>query len=129
MLETVYLVDDNPIFLLTAKKMFQLLKAGNGISTFKNGLEALNRLKRLNETGKKMPDLILLDINMPVMNGWNFLDALRKEKITGLNIYLLSSSIDPVDIQRAASYKELKGYLTKPLTLDTLKYVIDKLID
>ncbi|GLB53463.1 response regulator [Neptunitalea chrysea] len=124
MLQNICIIDDNPIFLLTATKMIQLQNCAKSICSFKNGEIALGHLKNEYKAGADLPDLILLDINMPVMDGWQFLDALRSLNFPNLTIYLLTSSVDPADITRAKTYKMLSGYLTKPLTPE----VIDSLM-
>lgn len=125
MKRTVWFVDDNPIFLLTATQMFKLLKCNCRLLTFSNGEMAVNYLETIKACREELPDLVLLDVNMPVMDGWAFLDYLRQADISFLSIYLLTSSIDLVDIERAKHYPNLSGYLTKPLTKEAVKNLLD----
>ena len=88
---------------------------------FKNGLEAINNLKPIIASGENIPEVILLDINMPIMDGWQFLDEFIqipcKQKIY---IYIVSSSIDPADQQKIKEYENISNYIVKPITIEDL---------
>jgi CheY-like chemotaxis protein len=92
------------------------------IRSFFNAQSALEELKKNSDDNDKMPDGILLDLNMPVMDGWQFLDefvllAIKKE----ISIFIVTSSIDPIDIERAKKHHFLKDYIMKPITAEKLK--------
>ncbi|MFT6828560.1 MAG: CheY-like chemotaxis protein, partial [Roseivirga sp.] len=74
---------------------------------------------------ENLPEIILLDLNMPVMDGWQFLDQFvqipTKKKTT---IYIVTSSIDPEDLNRAKSYEAVTNYLVKPINIDTLTEIL-----
>jgi CheY-like chemotaxis protein len=97
----------------------------NGLSadpfTFSNGLEALHFLMA-NSDGIEENYLLLLDINMPVMNGWELLEMIS-EKGLGKSVYvvILTSSIDDLDRKKAFTYDRVMGYIEKPLNRDALK--------
>ena len=75
-----------------------------------------------------LPDAILLDLNMPVMDGWQFLDEFISLPITKeIHIFIMTSSIDPADIEMAGKYKVVKEYIMKPITTQKLD-VLCKLI-
>lgn len=93
------------------------------IESFPNGKAGLDTIKNREANGK-LPSLILLDINMPIMNGWDFLDEINPylEKLPDdLNIAILSSSVEPSDKAKALSYSEVNDYISKPVHIEDLK--------
>ncbi len=119
------IIDDDPIFVFGVKKIMELIGFSKNIMVFQNGEEALNNLKAIISANEKLPDVILLDLNMPILDGWQFLDEFVKipceKKII---IYIVSSSVDPDDILRAKSYEWVSDYIVKPVTVAKLKEVL-----
>ncbi len=122
----VVVIDDNSIDLIINSKVVQLVNVGKTI--FKND-SAEDVLINLNERiigGLKAPDLILLDIMMPLVTGLDFLDQIDKmpaEFIEGLKIVMVTSSLDPGDYSLAMSHKNVIAFLGKPLTPQKLESV------
>ena len=117
------IIDDDPIQVLLVERMLYTRKLCKRLYVFKNGLEALNYLKSIVDDLVLFPDVILLDINMPVLDGWGFLEEFKKLKpLIGkeITLYMLSSSIWPEDINRAKRYVEVNDFLVKPITLAQL---------
>jgi two-component system, chemotaxis family, chemotaxis protein CheY len=115
----IALVDDDKIFQLTASKTIKSTAISDKILQFLNGEEALKFLRQNISDPATLPDYIFLDINMPYIDGWMFLDdyQLLKSKITKpISIYMVSSSIDPRDIERAKTNQNVKDYVIKPVT-------------
>jgi len=126
----IYIIDDDKANNFLTKLMLE--DAGlNNLKQFRQAEEALNELKRLNEEKKddECPALILLDLNMPAMDGWEFLTEFRKlpDDITSkTRIFLLTSSDYPGDIEKAKSFPEITGFLDKPLAEEVAKQLKDK---
>lgn len=105
----ILLIDDDPLNNLINRKLIARFLPEVEVTEDVDAREALDRIKN-----DFTPDLILLDINMPGMNGWDFLDHFQKmgKEIT---VYILTSSIDSADYRKAESYKQVKKYIEKPL--------------
>ena len=105
--------------------MIQRYQTSVGVIEFSNGLDAINFFKSPHED-KEIPEVVFLDINMPVMNGWEFMEEFVKIRHSiqkKIDVYVLSSSTDTVDIQKAKSNPEITDYIVKPLTPDMLKKI------
>ncbi|MFD2917387.1 response regulator [Psychroserpens luteus] len=121
------IIDDDPIFIFGAKRMMELSDFCNSFMIFKNGQEAINNLKSIMLAGEEIPEVILLDINMPIMDGWEFLDEFTQiESHKLITIYIVSSSIDPVDLQRAKRYENVSNFIIKPIAIQTLKNILQE---
>lgn len=120
------IIDDDQLFRFGTKKLFQLKKYCNDFLIFKNGKEAYEYFSVALEENLPLPEVILLDINMPVMNGWQFLDSIVKvENANRLQILIVSSSVDYSDIQKAYNHPLVKEYITKPIDLKKLKKICE----
>jgi CheY-like chemotaxis protein len=116
---TAYIIDDDPIFVYSLKKLISLRNYCDEVFSFPNGADALEALKNANNTGILMPDIILLDINMPIMDGWEFLveyAKLKPEINKPITLFILTSSINDQDIKRAKAIESVNSYITKPVT-------------
>jgi CheY-like chemotaxis protein len=123
-MKRVLLVDDDPTCNLICSKFLENLNTSVQSSIALNGQQALDFL--MDYKRHPLPDVILLDLNMPVMGGFEFLEAFRELRIPGqakVQIVILSSSDDAVDIRRA-SEMGIHHYITKPVSLDKLGKVI-----
>lgn len=125
-MKNVLLVDDDNIFNFLSTKTLQQMGIANEIHTALNGREALDLLNNYFTGTYAAPDVILLDLNMPVLDGFGFLEAFQrlnmpnKEKIT---VIIVTSSNDPKDVERARQMG-ITHYLTKPLSEEKLRAVL-----
>lgn len=123
----VALVDDDAIFQFITIRTIQNIPFQSPILQFSNGEEALKHMNKHADSPDQLPDIILLDINMPLIDGWMFLDAfdeLKNKLSKPICIYMISSSIDPSDINRAKENPNVKDYLIKPIALDVLGNIL-----
>ena len=111
------IVDDDDVYSFTTQLILKRMNKQVQFSAFQNGLEAIHFLKQHNNLND-IPDLILLDINMPVMDGWQFLEELvaLEHKLSKVpSVYMITSSVWPYDKQKAQFYSMVKGFLSKPI--------------
>lgn len=121
MLDLILCVDDDPITLMLCKKVISKAQFSNDVVTAKNGQEALGYLKDIKKLNNiaKVPQLIFLDLNMPVMDGWEFLDNFNNDEYNSYNstkVIVLSSTIDPEDYKKAKKYPMVFDFISKPIT-------------
>jgi two-component system chemotaxis response regulator CheY len=120
----VFVVDDDKVYHFIIKKLLTKNNIDVKPSFYLNGLEAIEEIKGKIKLGTSLPDLILLDINMPIMDGWQFLDELKKTNdIVDKNttIYLVSSSDSISDVNKAKEYQDqIKDFFFKPMTAEDL---------
>lgn len=122
--EVTCIIDDDMIYVYSMKRLFALHDV-NDVLTFQNGEEAIRHFEAADAA--RIPDVVLLDINMPVMNGWEFLEQFKKIKPMiqkEVTIYVISSSVDDDDMKRAQTYDEVSGYFVKPVSLDNLQQIL-----
>lgn len=125
---TIWIIDDDQIYLFVAKKMLHLAGFTGDIEEFKNGKAAFQALSNVMENGHTLPDLILLDINMPVWDGWDFLDhLLETEYGNDATVYIVSSSQNPEDIHKAEEYSVIEDFIVKPIDKKELDELLKRL--
>ncbi|MEE2773196.1 MAG: response regulator [Bacteroidota bacterium] len=120
------IIDDDPVFVFGTKKIMELANFSSSIMVFHNGHEALQNLKPIIEKGENIPEVILLDLNMPIMDGWEFLDEFIEIPTSKqITIYIVTSSVDPADSKRAEKYDNVSNYLVKPIRSEDLKSILE----
>jgi CheY-like chemotaxis protein len=129
-LKSIFLIDDDPIYVLLTRKIISNVTSDYEISEFGDGQLALDRLIDLSQGNAHLPDIIFLDLSMPVMDGWEFLaeysllkESLKKE----IRLYIVSSSISPREVERSTEYHEVVDFLIKPLEKETIAGIMQNI--
>jgi len=123
---TVMLIDDNEIDNLINQKMIEAASIADNIYTHtgaKSAIEFLKNMEKLDVAQQVLPDVIFLDIDMPLMDGFQFLDEFEKLTLVAkkkCKIVMLTSSINPQDFNRSKKYENVKLYLNKPLSHESI---------
>ena len=122
----ILLVDDDLVSSFLNKEILSRFGMKGQIHTAKNGDDALKFISARENVTDSCPDLIFLDINMPVMDGFEFLAEFQKfpeEQRSSVDIVMLTSSSNTLDRERSEQYP-IKGYVNKPLTFENLKTIL-----
>ncbi len=120
----ICVVDDDPIFHYVCKVNFSLLCKDLEFIAFFDGQQAYDYYIAQSERGQSLPDILLVDINMPLMNGWELVDHLsHKRLLHTTKLYIVSSSVSPEDSFRSLSKKEVTSYVTKPLLKENFEVI------
>ena len=123
-------IDDDPTHIFITKTYLQMIDSIKSIIICSNGKDAYDKLQLIASSGQQLPELILLDLNMPIWDGWQFLDEFKKIPTEqSIRIYILTSSVSSDDFKRAEEYNMQSNYIVKPVTLDTLKEVLSELFE
>ncbi|WP_333693764.1 response regulator [Flavobacterium sp.] len=128
MKKSVLIIDNDPIYLTITQKIIERFELADSIFIGRDGLESINLIKNRLVANQLLPEIILLDLEMPIMNGWEFLDEYCKIKDSFPNqvsIYIVSSSISYTDKSKAKNYTDVKDFFSKPVSIETLKEVLN----
>lgn len=122
---SVCIIDDDSIFVYIVKRLMDESNFCDSIIEFENGKEGIEGVLELN-TKNKLPNIIFLDLSMPIMSGWEFLDAFAEAKISNkeaIKIIVMSSSINPNEIEMIKAYPMVTDYIVKPITPSDLEKI------
>jgi CheY-like chemotaxis protein len=125
MKKEIFIIDDDPIYTMIVSKMINKIDASLSINKCENGEVGLAQLENLRHSNHCL--ITFLDINMPVVNGWEFLDEIKNRNffnIQELVIYMVSSSTNESDVLRAKQYEFVRGFFHKPLSTADIKTII-----
>ena len=128
-LNHIWIVDDDKLYTLLLTKTLNKLEASRQISTYNNGQAAIEALKAIVAANEALPELIFLDINMSIMDGWEFMEEyklLKADKDMSTIIYVASSSISNDDIAKAKSDKEIHDYIIKPIHANMITGILNR---
>ena len=123
------IIDNNEIYVYGFKKLLSIKDLNIQVTDFSNGNEAITYLRDPNNAAD-LPDIIFLDIVMPVMDGWEFMkefEEIKSQLGKKISIYMLSSSIDSHDIDRAKNIASISDYIYKPVDIQQLQKIFKDL--
>lgn len=126
---SICIIDDDKVYTFGIKKIIKNLLPGDTVTTYNNGKEALERLQILQKANEPMPDVILLDIDMPKMNGWDFLkefDAVRNSVDKKIEIFVISSRIESgkESLYQIEWDRKVSKFVPKPVDANRLKELL-----
>jgi response regulator of citrate/malate metabolism len=124
------LIDDDHVFNFLHLKYIEKIDNEHEVISFESPLRAFLYLNSLDVNS--LPDIIFLDINMPEQDGFEFLDQLIKERqeiIDKLNVFIVTSSLNPVEFEKSKKYEVIKGYYNKPINIEKLNTTINWFYD
>ena len=127
-INSIAVIDDDPITVFGIKKMLNALNVSNTIKTYVNGKQAIDDIKKMLKNGESVPEVLFLDINMPIMDGWQFLEEFITLPLQSkVRINILTSSIDPADRQNWVYYKgkteHVIDYKNKPIRRNEIEEI------
>jgi len=126
-IKTIAIIDDDDVFQYTAKKTIAATEIENKIVSFQNGQDAIEYFTKNINKIEALPDLVFLDLNMPIIDGWQFLEQyeiIRKEIKKEITIYVTSSSKNPDDLIQAKNISLVSDYIVKPLTFEKFRKLL-----
>lgn len=122
----ICIIDDDEIFVIVAKKIMKVAGFSEEVTNFKNGKDAITYFKVNASHAENIPEYIFLDLNMPLMDGWEFLYEIEKLELPiKVKVFIFTSSIDPDDQKRSEEFPIVERFIEKPLTMQKLKLITD----
>ncbi|MCU0437765.1 MAG: response regulator [Raineya sp.] len=118
------IIDDDDVQIFITQKMLEASGAStkDSILVYNDGKEAFDDLKSRFEENRELPDVILLDVNMPIWNGWNFLDEFNKiNRGKFIDVFMVSSSISYKEVLKSQTYPNVFGFFSKPLNVNIIQ--------
>ncbi|GAA4109064.1 response regulator [Aquimarina addita] len=127
-IELACIIDDDSVYVRLIKRIIKAKHLCKNVLVFENGKEALVYFETIlqNIEEQRIPEIIFLDLNMPMMDGWEFMEEFTKIKNQFnkiITLYIVSSSINPADINKAKSLNGVTDYLIKPVTIKDLESI------
>jgi CheY-like chemotaxis protein len=123
-------VDDDVVFQILIKRLTKHFQSVNRIFQFYNGIDALDFLQKNRENPDLLPNILFVDINMPIMDGWEFIDEfikIERDNPIPIKIFVCSSSESNKDMNKFKEYERLERYIVKPLTKLAMENILNEL--
>lgn len=123
-------VDDDEIYQYTIARSVRTHALAKKTLIFGDGEQAIGYLADNATNAEELPDIIFLDINMPIMDGWHFMEefiTLKPRINKQIVIYMITSSVDPIDYDHARRISEISDYIIKPIKPQMLKDLVEKM--
>lgn len=127
----IFLIDDDPLYIFLTKEIISATNIETNIFEFNNGQEVLDYFKKNYRELDLLPDVIFLDLHMQIMDGWEFLEeyiAIQPLIEKKIELYIVSSSISPYDIERSKSMKVISDFIIKPIEQQKFIEIINNTI-
>ncbi len=129
--KSIWIVDDDKVYTYGVKKIIKSHLPSNEVTTYDNGKKALEHITKQVENDEELPDLILLDIDMPEMNGWEFLGELEKlgdHIIKKIQIFVISSRIehDKDQLYKVEWDEKVSDFIRKPVQIEVLRSLVSQ---
>jgi CheY-like chemotaxis protein len=122
-------IDDSPLDHFILKRILNKYQLGYNVSCTANGGEVIDLLKKHKSDPASLPDIILLDLYMPGFDGWAFLEKAERlctNLAKPIKVYILTSSINPKDIEQARQYGCVRSFIFKPITKEKLEKMLNE---
>lgn len=129
-MKKVYLIDDDDIYVFLTRKTILKVLQDVDVEVFSDGLQAINHLKMVQHSPELLPDVIFLDLNMPVMDGWEFLkeyEEIYPAFARKNELYIVSSSISPHELERSKNISTVSEFIIKPLVKEKFLEILENL--
>jgi CheY-like chemotaxis protein len=123
----IWIIDDDDLFIMITRNNIRKATTTLETEVFHDGLESINCLKERIAGDGVLPDIILLDLNMPIADGWSFLASyiqLDNAIRNSIKLFVCTSSIDPKDMLRAKEFEDVKDFKEKPLSTEAINDIL-----
>ena len=127
----VWIVDDEPISRFIIKKCIPDIHEFNVVGEFEDGKDAIETLEHLSSEDEQFPDVIILDVNMPIMDGWDFMSRFEEhfQNKDHPKVFILSSSEHQDDLDQCKKFSAIQEYLVKPTSIDLMEETLARHFD
>ncbi|MBK0383310.1 response regulator [Pedobacter sp. SD-b] len=124
--QIAFIIDDDEVYIYAIRRLIKIQNLCDEILVFTDGQQAVDYLSEHKDDISRLPDVIMIDVNMPILDGWGFIDEFQKMNITEtkpMKLFMISSSIDSRDVKKAKEIAIIEKYIFKPITFEELKEV------